>query len=288
MYDYIKPLALRDTTLYTGTSSFPDHKNQHRIAGIIISISVPNMESHKTETDQLGESPSPVVREGDGNLSFKPPCLQRFARPMVFVYVASVFFFADGFLVGAVQGTVTSIEHRYQFTFRQMGAIQSCFSLGGIIGVFFLVSVGSKPGTHRPRTLGVFSLVVAMCVFVQTLPQFFQAPYVPSGYQQANGTGESAFQEVSVLCSTHSQDVCVAKGDGSNVVPPNVVAFYIIICSVILQGVSLLNTFPNIYSYISDVTSPADTALYSGRNVSNLPFIQKVMSCSETAGKFGC
>ena len=106
--------------------------------------SVLNMKYQETKTCDFEEQNSLTGTDEEdvpkcSYLSFKPPCLQHFARPVVFLLAASIFYFADGFLVGVVQGTITSIEHRYQLTLRQMGMMQSSFCLGGIIGILLLI-----------------------------------------------------------------------------------------------------------------------------------------------------
>ncbi|XP_038072263.1 solute carrier organic anion transporter family member 3A1-like [Patiria miniata] len=194
--------------------------------------------------------------------SVRPPCLQRFARPAIFVVVVSMFLFADSFIVGVIQGTITTIEHRYQFSLGQIGLLLSGFSVGGVFGNVLVILFFSKPDTNRPRLLGICSLLSGLATVVGTIPQFIQDPYVPAGLEATNDT-EGAFQQVEMLCMADKSGAdCTDQP--AETVSPNQVAFYILLSSTLLEGASIMIMFTTVYAYISDNTTPKDTAFYTG------------------------
>ncbi|XP_038054268.1 solute carrier organic anion transporter family member 2A1-like [Patiria miniata] len=196
--------------------------------------------------------------------SLRPPCLQRFARPAFFVVVASMFYFADTFVVGVIQGTVTTTEHRYQFSLSQVGLLLSAFCVGGVIGNVCLILFFSKPDTNRPRLLGICSLMSGLAVATETIPQFIQDPYVPEGFETGNDTA-NAFQQIKMLCMGEQTEAehCTDDQMAENV-SPNLVAFYIMLLSTLLQGACVMIIAPTVQTYISENTTPRSTAFYIG------------------------
>ncbi|XP_022102364.1 solute carrier organic anion transporter family member 2A1-like [Acanthaster planci] len=196
--------------------------------------------------------------------SISPPCLQRFARPGIFVVVASVFFFADSFTVGVIQGTLTSLEHRYQLTLSQAGMLLGAFCVGGIIGIGLLILFASRPDTNRPRILGIGALMCSLAIFTQTIPQFIQDPYIPEGFESSNDT-TNQFRQLQLVCLSEALEAepCLNEKTVESL-SPNRVAYFILLFSAMFQGIFVMIEIPLAQTYISDCASRRATAFYTG------------------------
>ena len=134
-----------------------------------------------------------------------------------------------------------------------------------LLGYFFLSLVGSKPGNNRPRMLGIVSIIIGLVVFIQIIHSSCRHLISQRVFETNNDTEDLSFQ--AVLCSTQPEAaVCIENLENLKL-SSNMVAFYMFIIAAGLQGMSIMMMYPIIFSYISDCTSPGDTAFYSGRSM---------------------
>ena len=195
--------------------------------------------------------------------SVNPPCLQRFARPRIFLVVASIFFFADSFTVGVGQGTITTLEHRYELTLTQAGMLLVAYCVGGIIGIVLLIIFASRPDSNRPRVLGISALMCGLAIFSTTIPQFIQPSYIPEGFESSNTTEQ--LQQVDLICLPEASEAkpCPNNKTIDNV-SSNQVAYFIVLAAQAFLGIFAMIEIPVTQTYIADCTSPRATAFYTG------------------------
>ena len=202
-----------------------------------------------------------------GYFCWKPACLQRLARPSIFLLVMCLFVGTDGLNVGIVTGTITSVEARFQFTLTEMGSMQTSLSVGGIVGLLLVTYLGSRPGSSKPRLMGVCGIVSGVGMFIQCLPQFLQGPYQPVGGSSLMPGGGNFTGAVGawprVTCAATPGEMC--RGDTpDDGQPENRVAYWVFVSGSVLQGLALFGVYSLGVAYMADCTSQGTTSLYIG------------------------
>ncbi|XP_071801914.1 solute carrier organic anion transporter family member 2A1-like [Asterias amurensis] len=196
-----------------------------------------------------------------GYFWWRPSCLQRFARPGVFLLVMCLFVACDGLNVGIITGSITSIEARFQFTLTELGSMQTGYCIGGIVGLLFAMYAGSRSGSNHPRLMGICGMISGVAMAVQSLPQFIQGPYTPPSHAGLENQTDGTLSSAVLTCSGHSQDC----GDGvSHGISSTSAAYYIFVLGSALQGMCVMLVYPIGIAYISDCTTPGTTSLYIG------------------------
>ncbi|RWS28314.1 solute carrier organic anion transporter family member 5A1-like protein, partial [Leptotrombidium deliense] len=106
-----------------------------------------------------------------GLLSYRPKCLQRFARIEVFVFLSCILVTIQQALSsGYFNSVITTIEKRFDIPSGLSGAVASTFELGNLLTVIFVSYFGTN--RHIPVWLGKGVLVTGIGSLLFAVPHF--------------------------------------------------------------------------------------------------------------------
>lgn len=138
-----------------------------------------------------------------GWLGCRPRCLGRCLSSRWILFFCCVLVGAQGMIVTGLTGVViTSIEKRFFLRSSQVGGVFACYDIGNTI---FTIVVSYFCHSHKPRWLGVGSLVLGLGSLVFALPQLLAGSYEPVTAQMsdlcaANGSFPNATSGVEDAC----------------------------------------------------------------------------------------
>lgn len=182
---------------------------------------------------------------------FKPDCLQFMNRPAVFVISLCMVVFGQGLACTGINNTmITSIEKRYGFKTTEIGIFSTTFHTS----VGFFVSIVCYFGhSHRPRTLGLACLSIALGLFVITIPHYMISRY------------EAGVALITDTCRVKSMNS--TSGDTSiceQTVTDKSKYFGIFIIGYILMGLGVTPLYSLGYAHINDIVGRGKGSIYLG------------------------
>ena len=135
-----------------------------------------NMTQHETSEEQ-GDTAENDSEPSYGWFGYKPRCLQPCLSPRWILFSCCWLVFAESFIVSGLSGVVvSSLEKRYFLRSSQVGGIYATYEVTGIIVALVISYFGH---THKPRWLGVGSLVLGFGCLTFALPQLLAGRYEP-------------------------------------------------------------------------------------------------------------
>lgn len=133
----------------------------------VSALPVPSLDKDMEEEDEAGY----------GWLGYRPRCLGGCLSSRWILFFCCVLVGTQGMVVTGLTAVVlTSIEKRFFLRSSQVGGIFACYDIGSTI---LTVTVSYFGHTHKPRWLGVGSLVLGLGCLVFALPQLLAGSYEP-------------------------------------------------------------------------------------------------------------
>ena len=121
---------------------------------------------------------------GYGWFAYRPNHLQSCLSPRWILVCCSMLIFTESFIVtGVLPVVVTSIEKRYFLQSSQIGVIYAFYEIGNTILTIVVSYFGHY---HKPKWLGLGSLVLGLGCLIFALPQLLIGQYEPAIAQTAD------------------------------------------------------------------------------------------------------
>ncbi|XP_033100269.1 solute carrier organic anion transporter family member 5A1-like [Anneissia japonica] len=205
-----------------------------------------NGDSKNTGTE--GPSEIPLCVESESK------CFNKFVSAKFFTFCLCLVIFADSYAAGTIGSMLTTLEQRYELMASDLGWIVSSYNIGTLSVILFVVHVGSRQSSNRPKWIGVGVITMAFGVFVMCLPQFINQPY--SSNINSNITNNQ------YLCDAHFETSCPV--DGVQRSADKRLAFYLLVTGMLINGIGIAPVMPLGFSYIDDSVPKATSGLYIG------------------------
>lgn len=212
-----------------------------------------NMDTNRTSITSKVASPTTTDdtrRYGWG--CFKPDCLQFMNRPLVFMISLCIVVFGQGLSCTGINNTmITSIEKRYGFKTTEIGIFSTTFHAS----VGFFVSIVCYFGhSHRPRTLGLACLSIALGLSVLTIPHYMISKY------------EAGVALITDTCRVKSMNSTAPENTSicEQTVIDKSKYFGIFIIGYILMGLGVTPLYSLGYAHINDIVGRGKGSIYLG------------------------
>lgn len=213
-----------------------DHQNSK------ITKLINNMDTNQTQSPK-------TIRYGWG--CFKPDCLQFMNRPSVFVISLCIVVFGQGLSCTGINNTmITSIEKQYGFKTTEIGIFSTMFHASA---GFFVSIVCYFGHSHRPRTLGLACLSIALGLFVLTIPH-----YMISKYEAGVTLITDTCRIKSMNSTSQNTNIC------EDTVTDKSKYFGIFIIGYILMGLGVTPLYSLGYAHINDIVGRSKGSIYLG------------------------
>ena len=114
---------------------------------------------------------------------WRPDCLQKLARPGVYLASICCLFLAQSQLIsGYISSILTTLERRYDLSSSQVGMMLSSFDGMAVFAVFVVSYIGDQ--FNRAHLLGYGALCMSLGAAVFCMPQWFGEDYDKYGRNQ--------------------------------------------------------------------------------------------------------
>uniref|UniRef100_H3AI55 Major facilitator superfamily (MFS) profile domain-containing protein n=1 Tax=Latimeria chalumnae TaxID=7897 RepID=H3AI55_LATCH len=154
------------------------------------------------------------------------------------------------------KSSITTIEKRFGLSSFSSGFISSVHEIGNIVLIVFVSYFGSR--VHRPRLIGIGSLLLALGAFLLTLPHYMVGPYQYAGATQGAHWGWYILSTIKSTLSILDQQVGNQDGSDMNNI------WVVMVIAQLLAGIGTVPIQPFGISYLDDFAEPSNSALYIG------------------------
>ena len=245
-----------------------------------------------TSLNQLDSVDSEIINAGDtlcGCGPCKPTFMQRLARPMVFTGHAGLLIAVNFCALTYFSGILTTLERQFQLSSSEVAALSIINDASLLCVVLFVTHFGQT--SHRPRWIGAGAMLVAVALFIISLPHFLSDP-IDLRSLLAGGTGRASggkSRRMTGVCSFDSSDdgqnttagqLCQKESsddDGMGLVK------WVVVGQVI-WGCGAAPLFPLTLSYIDDAVQRHKFTSYTGKLLSY--YLITVYMCTYRVVKF--
>lgn len=204
--------------------------------------------STSIQSQQTGEVPAELLKTyycGCG--PFHPKFLQLFASKKFFTFLMFVYALIQGCIVtGFSSVNVSSIETRYSLSSTLIGVLLGCYDGAVVVSVIFISYFGGK--SHKPRLLGIGTIVLGIGALLFASPQFFFGRY--------RGSSDSALINEECLAAVEEEAADCSGG--------NIGAYIIFLLSQIVIGIGSAPVYSIAIAYIDEIVFPRFVPLHIG------------------------
>ena len=218
-----------------------DHSQKHKNKGSRLSERYTNNTVVQSQT---------LLRYGWG--CFKPSFIQFMNRPSFFMASLCIVVFGQGLAsTGINNSMITSVEKRYGFKTTEIGLFSTFFHASAGLFVTVVAYFGHR---HRPFTLGLACLSIAMGLFVITIPHYMAPKYV-TGVALITDTCRQPVK--GNLTSASSKGACVQTDsiDKSRY-------FGVFALGYMLMGVGVTPLYSLGYAHINEIVGRSKASIY--------------------------
>ncbi|XP_048191156.1 LOW QUALITY PROTEIN: solute carrier organic anion transporter family member 1B3 [Perognathus longimembris pacificus] len=186
---------------------------------------------------------------------------RRFDRFKIFLAAISFSFICKTFAGVLMKSSLTQIEKRFDISSSTSGFIDGGFEFGNLFVIVFVSYFGSK--LHRPKLIGIGSLVMGTGCFLIALPHFLMGRY-----RYDTGTSSDPLKGAIPTCSinrTSSPSTTSPKilEKGCDRGSENYYWIYVLLGNM-LRGVGETPIVPLGVSYIDDFSEEGNSSIYLG------------------------
>ncbi|XP_071956872.1 solute carrier organic anion transporter family member 3A1-like [Antedon mediterranea] len=153
---------------------------------------------------------------------------------------------------------LTTLEQRYELMASDLGWIVSSYNIGTLSIILFVVHIGSRDSSNRPKWIGIGSITMAVGVFVMCLPQFIFESYSTI----SNSKNNSNMTTNKYLCIEEFESFCAV--DNVSRSSDKRIAFYLLVAGMCINGIGIAPVMPLGFSYIDDSVPKSTSGLYIG------------------------
>lgn len=263
---------MSDAEIATGDAA-DHHWDISKIEGTYNSLT-PNMDEGKAK-HQLVESPQGDHSAKDEMYGCRifgyPRWLQRLASLKFFIAILCLAVFLDALLVSLLEGTLTTVEVRYQLSASQLGLPISLFTAGSVVSTIVVTHFGGRPASRRQVWIGACVVVSGIGVFLPTLPQFVFSPYqpqtslVPMSSDDSNTSLPHDGRCLSDAVHGEEEDDLCESQDHQQIFYENNMFFIINLIGAAVTGVGYGPLIPLSLAYVDDNGGTETAGLLSGQ-----------------------
>ena len=194
-----------------------------------------------------------------------PRWLQKFASLKMFMILLCLVVLFDALNLALLQGVLTTVEERYQFSSSQFGLMTTLFTVGSVVSTIVITHFGGRPTSCRPVWIGACIVVSAIGVFVPTLPQFIFSSYQPQLMSTDSSNTSESPDGRCLVDAMYGEEV---NGDcefrDQQILHENNVAFIIFLIGNVLSGIGYGPLVPLSLAYAADNGGTTTAGLFAG------------------------
>ena len=104
--------------------------------------------------------------------------------------------------LGFTSVVLSSLEKRYNFTSTAVGFVAVSYDTVAIFAAIIVSYIGGRPGSHKPRWLGVSLIIIAVGSFIFSSPHFLFGSYKTGPLQNATLEQCNDYRNLTTSCSS--------------------------------------------------------------------------------------